>query len=132
MTELADRNRDTVLKLMAALNTCDEDTIRAIMAPDADWWVAGVGSMNVDTLMAQMKPMLGAAKVAETHIVGTTAEGERVAVESRGNFKFEDGRVYRNTYHHLFIVQDDRITAVREYLDLMETQRVFGPIGAQA
>ncbi len=130
MTEQADQNRAIVLRLMEALNDGDEDTIRDIMAPEAEWWVAGVGTMDRETLIAQSKQMLGTAKVAETNITGTTAEGERVALEARGNFEFEDGRVYRNTYHHLFIVNDGKVTAVREYLDLMETQRVFGPIAA--
>ncbi len=132
MTELADRNRATVLRLMDALNICDEPAIRAILAPDARWWVAGVGTMDLETLMTQLRQMIGTAKVAQTQIVGTTAEGERVAVESRGNFEFEDGRVYRNTYHHLFVVEEGRVTAVREYLDLLEAQRAFGTVVTEA
>lgn len=131
MTELADQNRAIVLRLMSALNICDEKAIRDILAPDAEWWVAGVGTLDIETLISQLKQMLGTAKVAQTNIVGTTAEGERVAVESRGNFEFEDGRFYRNTYHHLFIVNGGRVTAVREYLDLLETQRAFGPMAGQ-
>src|SRR3546814_19723352 len=71
--------------------------------------------------------MLGAAKVKETKIIGTTAEGDRVAIESRGNFEFEDGRVYRNSYHHLFIVRDNQVVKVHEYLDTALTARVFQP-----
>src|SRR3546814_13365957 len=73
--------------------------------------------------------MLGAAKVKETKIIGTTAEGDRVAIESRGNFEFEDGRVYRNSYHHLFIVRDNQVVKVHEYLDTALTARVFQQIG---
>jgi ketosteroid isomerase-like protein len=129
---LADRNRDLVLRLMAALDKSDVETIRAIMAPDVEWYVSGVGTLDLDTLLTQLQAMLGVAKVAQTTILATTAEGERVAVESRGNFEFDDGRAYRNHYHHLFTVRGDRVVGVREYLDLQETERVFGPIGTAA
>lgn len=129
---LADRNRALVIRLMTALDKSDVDTIRAIMAPDVDWYVSGVGTLDLDTLLTQLQAMLGVAKVAQTTIIATTAEGERVAVESRGNFEFEDGRTYRNHYHHLFTVRGDKVVGVREYLDLQETERAFGPMGATA
>jgi ketosteroid isomerase-like protein len=126
MSDQADRNRATVLRLMEALNVCDADTIRSIMPADADWWVLGIGTLDRDTVITQLEQLLGSAKVAETHILGTTAEGDRVAVESRGNFEFADGRVYRNSYHHLFTLRDGQVVGVREYLDLLHFQSVFG------
>lgn len=126
MSDQADRNRATVLRLMEALNVCDADTIRSIMPADADWWVLGIGTLDRDTVITQLEQLLGSAKVAETHILGTTAEGDRVAVESRGNFEFADGRVYRNSYHHLFTLRDGQVAGVREYLDLLHFQSVFG------
>jgi len=132
MFEQAERNRATVIRLMKALDGCDEAAIREIVAPDAGWWVLGVGTLDLDTLIAQTKALLGIARVAETTITGTTAEGDRVAVESRGNFEFEDGRAYRNSYHHLFELRDGRVTAVREYLDLRVTEATFGPMPTAA
>ncbi len=130
--DLAESNRALVLRLMGALDICDLATIRAILAADVEWYVSGVGTLDLETLLAQLRQMLGLASVARTTIVATTAEGERVAVESRGNFEFPDGRAYRNHYHHLFTVRGDRVVGVREYLDLRETERVFGPIGGGA
>lgn len=130
--DLADRNRDLVLRLMGALDACDLAAIRALLAPDAVWYVSGVGTLDLETMLTQLQQMLGSATVAHTTVVATTAEGERVAVESRGNFEFSDGRAYRNHYHHLFTVRDGRVVGVREYLDLQETERVFGPIGGGA
>lgn len=125
---LADRNRALVVRLMGALDKCDLETIREVMAPDVDWYVSGVGTLDLETLLTQIQAMLGVAKVAQTTIIATTAEGERVAVESRGNFEFEDGRAYRNHYHHLFTVRSGKVVGVREYLDLQETERAFGPM----
>lgn len=129
---LAERNRALVIRLMAALDKSDVATIRTILSPEVDWYVSGIGSMDGETLISQLTQMLGSAKVAQTTIVATTAEGERVAVESRGNFEFADGRTYRNYYHHLFTVRGDRVVGVREYLDLQETERAFGPLGSTA
>src|SRR3546814_16394333 len=75
---------------MDALNECDVAIIREIIHPDAEWWVLGFGSFDRETLIAQLSDMLGAEKVKETKIIGTTAEGDRVAIESRGNFEFAD------------------------------------------
>jgi ketosteroid isomerase-like protein len=129
---LAEANRATVLRLMAALDKCDHATIREIIAEDAPWWVLGVGEMDRETLIGQLERMLGSARVAETRILGTTAEGERVAVESKGNFEFTDGRTYRNNYHHLFVVRDGRVVGVREYLDLRVAEAAFGPLPVNA
>lgn len=126
----ADRNRATVLRLMRAMDVCDADTIREIIAPTATWWVLGVGVLDRENVIQQLQLLLGDAQVAETHIVGTTAEDDRVAVEARGNFVFADGRAYRNHYHHLYTLAGDRVVGVREYLDLRETERVFGLMGA--
>lgn len=125
-TNVAENNRALVLRLMRAMDKCDADTIREIIAPDATWWVLGVGTLDRETVIAQLEALLGNARVAETEILGTTAEGERVAVESKGNFEFADGRVYRNDYHHLYKVRDGRVIGVREYLDLRVTEAVFG------
>lgn len=130
MTDLAETNRAIVLRLMTALDACDVPTIRSIISPDATWWVLGVGDLDIDTMIGQLQHLLGSAKVAHTTIIGTTAEGDRVAVESRGNFEFADGSYYRNSYHHLFVVRDGKVTSVREYLDLRETERAFGPMTA--
>jgi ketosteroid isomerase-like protein len=127
--ELADRNRATILRLMRAMDVCDAGTIRETIAPTATWWVLGVGVLDREKVIQQLQHLLGDAQVAETHILGTTAEDDRVAVEAHGNFVFADGRAYRNHYHHLYRLAGNRVVAVREYLDLRETERVFGPMG---
>lgn len=129
MSEMAERNRSLVLRLMTALNNCDIHQIDQILHRDCTWWVLGIGTMDRQTLIRQLQAMLGDARVAETKILGTTAEGERVAVESEGNFELADGRVYRNSYHHLFVVQAGLVTQVREYLDTALVARVFGSLG---
>jgi hypothetical protein len=124
----AEQNKLLITRFMAALNDGDDTTLREIMHEDAKWWILGAGTMDRETLIEQLHLMLGGAKVSGTKIIAMTAEGERVAVEAEGNFEFADGRVYNNSYHNLYIIQDGRITYVKEYLDTALVARVFGAL----
>lgn len=56
-----------------------------------------------------------------------TVDGERVAVEARGRMELEDGRVYDNFYHLLYVVQDGQITQAHHYYDTAHFYAIFGP-----
>jgi len=56
-----------------------------------------------------------------------TVDGERVAVEARGRMELEDGRVYDNFYHLLYVVQDNKITQAHHYYDTAHFYAIFGP-----
>jgi uncharacterized protein len=47
--------------------------------------------------------------------IGTTAEGERVAVEAQSSALLKAGGRYTNRYHFLFIVRDGKIRALNIY-----------------
>jgi ketosteroid isomerase-like protein len=53
----------------------------------------------------------------EFEVLGTTCEGDRVAVESVGSTVLANGRTYSNIYHFLFEVKNHQIVAAREYCD---------------
>jgi uncharacterized protein len=50
-------------------------------------------------------------------ITGTTAEGERVALEAESYGSTRAGKLYNNLYHMLVELKDGKIQNVREYLD---------------
>jgi len=75
---------------------------------------------------------MSAAPRAKLEIVATTAEKDRVAMEAKGDFLFDDGKEYKNTYHFLFIVRDGKVVEGKEYLDTALVERVFGKAEAQA
>ena len=56
---------------------------------------------------------------------GITAEGDRVAVEAESYGQHANGKVYNNQYHFLIEVRNDKIQAVREYLDTMHANEVL-------
>jgi len=59
-------------------------------------------------------------------ITGTTAEGDRVAVEAFSNGSFANGRKYNNTYHFLFVIRDGKIHVLKEYFDTQHAAYAFG------
>ena len=54
------------------------------------------------------------------------AEGERVAVEAESHGELNNGAIYNNHYHFLFIVRDGKITAIKEYNDTKHASDVLG------
>ncbi len=54
-----------------------------------------------------------------------TAEGERVAVETESYSEMNNGKVYNNLYHFVFVVRDGKIHEVKEFLDTEHTRAVF-------
>lgn len=61
-----------------------------------------------------------------TMAVNIIADGDTVAVESRGCVTTVRGDLYDNQYCLLFELKDGRITAQREYADTLLVDRVLG------
>ena len=81
--------------------------------------------------------MLGSYDVHDEHdkrmkptsdIIGITAEGNRVAVETLAHVPLQDGDVYNQTYHWLFEIKDQKICVIKEYLDTLKALKTFDSI----
>ena len=129
----SEANTQIVLSYIHLMNSRDPAQMAeavALMADDATYWMPGEwengGTWSRDEVPAMV--MAGTSVFAtplELTIHGTTASGDRVAVEMSSQTTFKDGRRYSNTYHSLFIVQGGRITAVKEYMDTLYAYRAY-------
>jgi ketosteroid isomerase-like protein len=63
----------------------------------------------------------------KTEIVGTTCEGERVAVEMTASVELVNGGKYDNIYHFIVIVRDGKIMYQAEYCNTKAAD-VFGDL----
>ena len=81
-----------------------------LLHSEVEWWIQGnlpiSGTYHGrDAVAAQFWPLrdflVGDLEIAHGEL---TAEGDRVAVEMRSYAKFNNGKIYRNTYHFLFTV----------------------------
>jgi ketosteroid isomerase-like protein len=56
---------------------------------------------------------------------GWTCEGNRVAVEVESWAEKSNGTVYNNFYHFLVVVEDGKISLIKEYFDTLHVKEVF-------
>jgi uncharacterized protein len=117
-------NKQLIRAFYEAGNRGDLEECLRYLADDVTW--TNIGSMRYSgsfrgksTLVAKLlQPVFGQLKagIAST-IENMIAEGEFVAVQSRGRAETTDGRPYDNTYCHVFRVVNGKIGEVTEYLD---------------
>tara|TARA_Y100000815_G_scaffold211823_1_gene196499 strand:- start:355 stop:765 length:411 start_codon:yes stop_codon:yes gene_type:complete len=108
------------------------EEVIAMLHDDFHWWVLG----NPDRLRisGMLEPQAARRMIRNMHkvlpdgmrheIIGTTVEGDRVAVEAVAEGHWVDGRAYHNTYHFLVTICDGKITSLREYMDTLEVDRL--------
>lgn len=95
--------------LEGALALCADET--AFQGPDG----SVTDKNGVRALFAILGPLL--VNPMEQEILGSTCQGNRVAVEATARTLLGNGRDYANIYHFLFEVDGGMITASREYCD---------------
>jgi ketosteroid isomerase-like protein len=117
-------NKRVVLAYLASMGG---GSAAGLLAEDATWWLPRFGAIPLAELARiseRIRPRL-ATGVAMTvdHI---TAEGDRVAVETRGHARTVDGQDYDNAYHFLFFLRGGQIVEIHEHGDSAYAHRVFG------
>lgn len=115
-------NLEIVRTYMAHIATGDIEAALALAAEDATFQGPDGQSIDKNGLRA-LFAMLGDQLVnpLEQEEVGTTCEGDRVAVESKARTTLANGNVYSNLYHFLFIVRDGLIQSSSEYCNTRAT-----------
>ncbi|WP_272800470.1 nuclear transport factor 2 family protein [Sphingobium sp. AntQ-1] len=128
MMQDIEANKAVARQYMQAVEDGDIATLEALQHPDCQWWILGYGDMSRADFIASVTSGLLSAHRRMAQVVGITAEGERVAIEVRGEMHFPD-RVYRNEYHNLLVIRDGQIVSGREYMDTRAAAEAFAPEG---
>jgi uncharacterized protein len=123
-------NKEIVLNFWENFSTGDYPAALEMLRADAIWWVAGSTSLSgkyskveFTALLEQIVPLFpNGLSVTPTLL---TAEDDRVSVEATSYGKVTNGKTYQNIYHFMMIIDEGRITAVREYLDTEHVTSVF-------
>jgi ketosteroid isomerase-like protein len=130
-------NKELVKQFIGELESGDRDRLADLLSDDATWWLPGslpvsgtyrgrnavldgflangLGLYQPDTLSFTIVSMIGEENTVAVEWVadGTSAAGER----------------YHNFYHVAFDVRDEKICAVREYVDSLYVREVLFPSG---
>ena len=132
---MIERNKQTAHDFLAHAFGNRQDQAMALLHADATWWVLGdpqrlrvsglrEGPQIQRLLDGVQRSMPGGMRFV---VHGVTAEGERVALEIEAEGQFANGRVYCNRYHFVFEMRDDKIAAVREYMDTLAVHDISQP-----
>lgn len=105
-----------------------------LLADDCTYWLAGKPGRNASggrshgkAEMAGIFRRMGDAMTGPLRmtVIGTVAEGDRVAVEAVSRGELKNGKVYEQEYHVLMTIRDGRIVVAREYMDTQHVQEIW-------
>ena len=117
---------------MEVFSQGDVEAILGFLADSATWWVGGTiegisGTKDKAAFGQMLSELSGLATTGAIKLTPNewTAQGDRVAVETESYCELQNGRVYNNQYHFVFVLRDGKITSVKEFLDTEHTRAVF-------
>jgi ketosteroid isomerase-like protein len=119
-----EENKAIVLRHLESAEMGGDDSL---LHEDIRYWIPGLGSIG-RLEFAKIINRLGPVLRTPVHLTvdHVTAEDNRVAVEARGRAETADGRLYENTYHFLFILQDGKIIEQHEHTNTALAYAILG------
>ncbi len=127
-------NKQLVVDFMKAFSRKDNVAAwAAFMADSATWWIIGkpdrfpaAGTKSkaefVDLISSLAPVVPEGIQLIPQHMI---AEDDFVAVEAVSFADTTTGKRYENQYHLLMEIRDNKIQAVREYLDPMHAKEIL-------
>jgi ketosteroid isomerase-like protein len=111
------RTRNVALTFLGHLERGEVAAAMMLVADDVAVWAPGHPGMTKPQLHEFLSLALERFIVGSLTLkpIGTTAEGDRVAIEAESSVRLKTGGEYTNRYHFLFIVRDGRIRAFNIY-----------------
>lgn len=120
------RNELLVRQFFDTLSTGDLEALRPLLHPDASWEatarsIPGAGITRgrdtiIDEFLAPVRGLFepGDPKVVVLRLIG---KDQWVAAETEGVGMLANGKDYHNRYAWIIEIRDDKIYALREYMD---------------
>jgi uncharacterized protein len=129
----ATENKEMIRTMFAELGKGNADAFLGAMSDDVKFMLIGntkfSGAFNgKQELVAKVLAPLSAALEGGLTITpdNLIADGEFVAMQSRGKSTAKNGKPYNNTYCHVFRITNGKIREITEYLDTELVTSVFG------
>ncbi len=125
------RNKLLVKSFWAEFSAGNYEIALEMMSEKATWWVAGKtllsGTYNKEEFTTLLSGVSSQApKGIKVLPSSMTAEDNRVSMEATSYAEISNGKTYQNEYHFMFIIEDEKILTVKEYLDTEHVTEVFG------
>ncbi|AMW78424.1 hypothetical protein AMD27_05685 [Acinetobacter sp. TGL-Y2] len=127
-----EKNKETTRKFFDYFVNQNYDEMLTLFTDDVTHSMPGkfpfAGQMNgLEEYITRIKNRFqGNVIEAKFDILHLTAEDNRVSAEAVGLFKFKNGIVYENTYHFLYLFNDEgMIYRMIEYMDTYTFTKLF-------
>ena len=126
MGELEAKNEKIVRHFFDTLSSGDLEKLRPLLHEDAVWGTMATGIQSagdkhgrkeiIDDFLGPIRGIFepGDPKVLIQNLV---LQGPYAAVEAKGLGKFKNGKDYNNRYAFFLEIKDDKVIALREYMD---------------
>jgi len=128
-----EHNKQVAVKFVEAMGQNDPQGVAECLAPDAVAIAMGTtkfaGKRNRDMMVGgveQFKQLM--PEGLQFTILSAIADGDRVAVEARGNATTAEGKPYHNTYCFMITLKDGLITEAKEYFCTKLADEVLWPM----
>ena len=132
-TMSTEANRQIALAFFHHHDTGQAQAALDLLADDCAYWLAGKPGGNASAGLRSKTEMAEIFRLMAQHlngplrmeVIGTVAEGDKVAVEARSRGELRNGRRYENEYHVLMTIRDGKIAAAREYMDTLHVKDIW-------
>ena len=126
MSEIEKRNEQIVRSFFETLSTGNLERVRALLHEQATWAVMATGIPGagekkgrnpiIDEFLGPVRGLFvdGDPKVTVERLI---CQGPAVVAEARGIGRLKNGKKYDNHYAFVIEIKDDKIFALREYMD---------------
>ena len=126
-------NRQTAIAFFHHHNAGQAQAALDLLADDCTYWLAGKPGGNPSAGLHSKAVMAEIFSLMAQHmngplrmeVIGTVAEGDKVAVEVRSRGELRNGRLYENEYHVLMTIEGGKIAAAREYMDTLHVKDIW-------
>lgn len=122
--DTSEETRRVALELFEKME--DIAAMDALIAPDAELWTLGYGTMNRADFYPIHKPYIDRPEPTyrRTTLHGLIVDGERAAIEMEWEISWPDV-TYHQYYHHVLIVRNGMIQSMRLYQNPIEGVKLF-------
>lgn len=122
---------EIVLRYLELATAGRMEEAAALESPDISFWLSGRLVASGARTLAQHRRASEGVRSAfpggySLEILSVLEQGERVAIEARGEGTLEDGTPYRPDYAMFATVTGGLITSLREYIDTEYVAATFG------
>jgi ketosteroid isomerase-like protein len=126
MSEVESRNEQLVRSFFETLSTGNLERLRPLLHEHATWAVMATGipgagekkgrNVIIDEFLGPVRGLFeeGDPKVTIHNLI---SKGSLVAAETTGVGRLKNGKKYHNRYVFMIEIKDDKIFALREYMD---------------